>query len=255
MLLQNAVIDALNAVLEESFRNIGTDINLIDVLLVLFWSIILSLIIAITYRGTHRGISYSQNFTQNLVIIGCVVGMVMLIIGTNIARAFTLVGALSIIRFRTAIKDPKDVGFIFFVMAVGMACGTKFYPVAIITTFVGCGLIYFMTYTQFGQKGLAQDILELYFPTEKDYAKILSPIFIRHLKYYSLLSVDMVDKETNRLSFIVTFKKKRKLLSLKDEREAFDDKLSPKSTLLKELQQINYISNVKVIEGSSSIEL
>jgi hypothetical protein len=180
---------------------------------------------------------------------------VLLVIGTNIARAFTLVGALSIIRFRTAIKDPKDVGFIFFVMVVGMACGTKFYPVAIITTFVGCGLTYFMTYSNFGQKGLAQDILEMYFPITEDYAKILSPIFIRHLKYYSLLSVDTVDSKTNRLSFIVTFKARRKLLSFKNKREVFDDALTPKSALLSELQSIASITNIKVIEGSSSVEL
>ena len=255
MLLQNEIIEAVDDFFELSFRNIGTDINLLDVFLVLFWSIFLSIIIAITYRGTHRGISYSQNFTQNLVIIGCVVAIVMLIVGTNIARAFTLVGALSIIRFRTAIKDPKDVGFIFFVMVVGMACGTKFYPVAIITTFIICGLIYFMTYTNFGQKGLAQDILEMYFPITEDYAKVLSPIFIKHLKYYSLLSVDMVDEKTNRLSFIITFKKRRKLLTLKQKREVIEEYLTPKSALLKQLQDIKYITNVKVIEGSSSIEI
>ena len=255
MLLQNIVFDAINIFLEESFRNIGTDINLIDVGLVLFWSIFLSFIIAVTYRGCHRGVSYSQNFTQNLVIIGTIVGIVMLVIGTNIARAFTLVGALSIIRFRTAIKDPKDVGFIFFVMVIGMACGTKFYPVAIITTFVGCGLIYFMTYSDFGRKGLAQDILEIYFPITEDYAKVLSPIFIHHLKYYSLLSVDSVDAKTNRLSFIVTFKAKHKMFTFKKTREMFDEALTPKSALLSDLQRIEYITNVKVIEGSSSIEL
>ncbi len=255
MLLQNIVFDAFNTFLEESFRNIGTDIDLLDVGLVLFWSIFLSFIIAITYRGTHRGVSYSQNFTQNLVLIGCIVAIVMLVIGTNIARAFTLVGALSIIRFRTAIKDPKDVGFIFFVMVIGMACGTRFYPIAIITTFVGCGLIYFMTYSNFGQKGLAQDILEMYFPITEDYAKVLSPIFIRHLKYYSLLSVDAVDDKTNRLSFIITFKSRRKLLTFRKGREVFDETLTPKSSLLAELQKIQYIKNIKVIEGSSSLEL
>ena len=255
MIFQNIIFEVIDAFFEESFRNFGIDINLIDVGLVLFWSIFLSFIIAITYRGTHRGVSYSQNFTQNLVLIGCVVGIVMLVIGTNIARAFTLVGALSIIRFRTAIKDPKDVGFIFFVMVVGMACGTKFYPVAIITTFVGCGLVYFMTYSSFGQKGLAQDILELYFPVSEDYAKVLSPIFIRHLKYYSILSIDSVDDKINRLSFIVTFKTKRKLLTFNKQREIFDEALAPKSALLSELQKVKYITNIKVIEGSSSVEL
>lgn len=250
--------DIFNTFIEESFRNLGTEINLLDVVLVLFWSILLSIIIAITYRGTHRGVSYSQTFTQNLVLIGMIVATVMLIIGTNIARAFTLLGALSIVRFRNAVKDSRDVGFIFFVMAVGMACGTKFYPLAMIATFVGCSLVYFMTYTQFGQKGLAQDILEMYFPTSKDYAKILTPIFITYLKYYSLLGVDTVDDKTNRLSFLVTFKQKSKLISLSSFRKArgvFEDKLTPRAALLSEIQKFDYITNVKIIEGSSSIEI
>lgn len=250
--------DIFSAFMEQSFRNLGTEINLMDVLLVMFWSLVLSIIIAITYRGTHRGVSYSQTFTQNLVLIGVIVAVVMLVIGTNIARAFTLLGALSIVRFRNAVKDSRDVGFIFFVMAIGMACGTKFYPLAMIATFVGCGLMYFMTYTQFGQKGLAQDILEMYFPVDKDYAKVLTPIFISYLKYYSLLGVDSVDENINRLSFIVTFKEKSSLISLssfKKSRDIFEDKLTPRAKLLSEIQQINYITNVKVIEGSSSVEI
>ncbi|MFX1445367.1 MAG: DUF4956 domain-containing protein [Promethearchaeota archaeon] len=254
MLLQ----DFLSMFLEQSFQNLGTEINLLDVILVMFWSLFLSIIIAITYRGTHRGVSYSQTFTQNLVLIGVIVSVVMLIVGTNIARAFTLLGALSIVRFRNAVKDSRDVGFIFFVMAIGMACGTKFYPLAMIATFVGCGLMYFMTYTQFGQKGLAQDILEMYFPVEKDYAKILTPIFIPYLKYYSLLGVDSVNEKINRLSFIITFKEKSPLFSvssLRKSRNIFEEKLSPRAKFLKEIQKFDFITNVRIIEGSSSVEI
>jgi len=250
--------DLFSTFMEESFRNLGTEMDLMDVFLVVFWSLVLGVIIAITYRGTHRGVSYSQTFTQNLVLIGFIVSLVMLIVGTNIARAFTLLGALSIVRFRNAVKDSRDVGFIFFVMAIGMACGTKFYPLAMIGTFVGCGLMYFMTYTQFGQKGLAQDILEMHFPTDKDYAKTLTPIFITYLKYYSLLGVDSIDENTNRLSFIVTFKEKSPLFSLssfRKSRDIFEEKLTPKAKLLQEIQSITNITNVKVIEGSSSVEL
>ena len=160
--------------------------------------------------------------------------------------------------------NPKPVRLfffwtgIFFVMAIGMACGTKFYPLAMIGTFVGCGVMYFLTYTQFGQKGLAQDILEMYFPVSQDYAKVLTPIFILYLKYYSLLGVDSIDENTNRLSFIVTFKQKSGLFSLsafKKSRDVFEDKLTPRSKLLNEIQKIDYITNVKVIEGSSSVEI
>jgi len=243
--------------IQDSFLTLGSTLSTIeitDVIIVLIWSIVLSTLIAITYRGTHRSISYSQNFTQTLVLLGLVVGIIMIIIGTDIARAFTLVGALSIVRFRSAIKETRDVGFIFFVMAVGMACGTRFYLVGIMLTIVGCCLMFFMTYSRFGQKGLAQDILELDFPVTQDYAKILSPIFVKHLKYYTMLGIDSIDEKTNRISFIVTFKKKTKLMSFSKKRD-ISKAIDSKSGLFAEVQKIPYITNVKVIEGSSSVEI
>lgn len=249
--------DFLRKFLEDSFLTLGSNIapiEVTDVIIVFFWSIILSILIGITYRGTHRSISYSQNFTQTLVLLGVIVGMIMIIIGTDIARAFTLVGALSIVRFRNALKETRDVGFIFFVMAVGMACGTRFYLVGIMLTTVCCSLMYFMTYTKFGAKGVAQDIIELDFPVSKDYSQVLSPIFVRHLKYYSMLGIDSIDENLNRISFIVTFKKKSKLLSVKKSRE-FSKELDSRVNLLSDIQTIPFISNVKVIEGSNSVEI
>ena len=240
--------------LEDSFTNFGTEFDIIDVIIVLFWSIVLSFMIAITYRGTHRSVSYSYNFTQNLVLLGLIVSIIMLIIGSNIARAFTLVGALSIVRFRSAIKDARDLGFIFFVMAMGMACGTRFYPIAIMITIVGCLLMYFMTITKFGQKYLAQDLLEMNFPKSKDYAEFLSTIFTQHLKYYSLLSVSSIDDKHHRLSFIITFKRP-KLSLLKTRKDVFKDSMKTKSSLISKIQENEFISNIKLIEGNSAEEL
>lgn len=247
--------------IEDSFFNLNPDLTAItysDIFTGLIWSILLSVIIANTYRGTHRGISYSQSFTQTLVLISAIVSTVMLIVGTDIARAFTLVGALSIVRFRNALKDTRDVGFIFFTMAIGMACGTRFYTLAIIVTVVLCGLSYFMYLTQFGQKGLAQDILEMNFPTNKDYAYVLSPILVKNLKYYSILSIDSINEKINRLTFVVTFKRKRKIFSsmkLIRRKDDTPEDFTTKSKLLTELQRNDDITNIKVISGSNVTEI
>jgi hypothetical protein len=249
--------DFFRKFIEDSFLTLGSNIATIeisDVLIAFFWSIVLSILIGITYRGTHRSISYSQNFTQTLVLLGVIVSMIMIIVGTDIARAFTLVGALSIVRFRNALKETRDVGFIFFVMAVGMSCGTRFYLIGIMLTTVGCCLMYFMTYTQFGQKGLAQDIIELDFPVTQDYSQVLSPLFVRYLKYYTMLGIDSIDENTNRISFIVTFKKKSKLISVKKGKEVSKE-IDSKVKLLSEIQKISYVSNVKVIDGTNSVEI
>lgn len=250
--------DFFKKFIEDSFLTLAANllpIEITDVIIVLFWSILLSIMIAVTYRGTHRSVSYSQNFTQTLVLLGLIVAIVMIIVGTDIARAFTLVGALSIVRFRNALKETRDVGFIFFTMAQGMACGTRFYLIGIVFTFVGCSLMYFMTYTQFGKKGFVQDILELDFPASQDYSKVLATIFIRHLKYYSMLGIDSIDENTNRLSFIVTFKKKSKIMSVSRKSKEISKGLDPKVNFLTDVQKISYISNVKVIDGSTSVEI
>ena len=94
-----------------------------------------------TYRATHRGATYSVAFLQALFILACCTTVIMVVIGSNIARAFSLVGALSIVRFRTAIKDPRDVGFVFAALAVGMGCGTGFYAASMVFTIFLCALM------------------------------------------------------------------------------------------------------------------
>src|SRR6478752_4319478 len=75
------------------------------------------------YRRTYRGSSYSITFDRALVTLTVITAIVIMVIGNNLARAFGLVGAMSIIRFRTAVKDAQDLVFIFFSLAVGLASG------------------------------------------------------------------------------------------------------------------------------------
>ena len=98
----------------------------------LLLSCILGIAISTIYKITHKGLSYSQSFMLTIVFVTVVVCMVMMVIGNNLARAFALVGALSIIRFRTVIKDTKDTSYVFFGLAAGMAAGTSSYFLAII---------------------------------------------------------------------------------------------------------------------------
>src|SRR3989344_7561019 len=132
---------------------LGTNVfTITDVFVVLILSTILCMIVAKTYKLTHDNVSYSKQFVQIIVVFGVVVSVIMLIIGSNIARAFTLVGALSIVRFRNAIKETRDVGFIFFMMAIGMATGTRFYGLAVLLTLFICLLVIGMVWFNFGSK-------------------------------------------------------------------------------------------------------
>ena len=94
-------------------------------------SFLLGMFISFIYKSTHKGLSYSQSFMLTLVYVTIIVAIVMMLIGNNLARAFALVGALSIIRFRTVVKDTKDTAYVFLSLAAGMAAGTSSYFIGI----------------------------------------------------------------------------------------------------------------------------
>ena len=84
-----------------------------QVILNLILAFFLGFIISLIYKKTHKGLSYSQSFVLTNIFLAVIVAMVIMVIGNNLARAFALVGALSIIRFRTVVKDTKDTAYIF----------------------------------------------------------------------------------------------------------------------------------------------
>jgi uncharacterized membrane protein YhiD involved in acid resistance len=99
-------------------------------------------LISLLYRWTYRGPNYSIKLINSIPPLSMITAVVIMVIGNNLARAFGLVGALSIIRFRTAIKDMQDIVFIFFSLAVGMAAGVGLHPVAITgTIFIGASTL------------------------------------------------------------------------------------------------------------------
>lgn len=105
-----------------------------QVALNIFFAFVLSSLTALTYQITHKGYSYSKNYVTSLIIVSLVATLIMMIIGNSLARAFALLGAFSIIRFRTAIKDVKDITFVFLALVIGMAAGTNNYIIGIIGT-------------------------------------------------------------------------------------------------------------------------
>lgn len=243
-------LDFYNSFVEQPLENYMTYFDIMDIFLVFFWSLILGFIIAFTYRMTHREMSYSQNFTQSLVLISVIVALIMLIVGTNIARALAFVGTLSLVRFRNSVRDSRDLGFIFFITCNSIICGIRLFPIAIIITVFSCGLIFFMSFTQFGQNNSIQSILEIDLPMSKDFTEILIPIFVSYLKDYSLLSMDSLNDEINRLRFLIRFNNKASLLTLQNfrkNRDLLEDYMTPKAQFLSEINRIVIISNLKLV--------
>ncbi len=129
----------------------------------LFLALAAGLIIGLIYRKTHKGLSYSQSFVVTLVLMCITVSAVMMVIGSNLARAFALVGALTIVRFRTVVKDTKDTAFIFFALTEGIASGTGNYILtAFSTIFIG-SVALILARTNFGTMHRSEFILRFRF--------------------------------------------------------------------------------------------
>lgn len=107
----------------------------------LLLALICGTFIALLYRITYRGISYSSSFVNSIIMLTMITALVIMVIGNNLARAFGLVGAMSIIRFRTAVKDTQDIMFIFFALGIGLSAGVGVYAITITgTLFIGLAM-------------------------------------------------------------------------------------------------------------------
>lgn len=111
----------------EAFRSI----SYIDMLLGLLCSFLIGLFIYWVYRKTFRGVVYSYNYNVSFVLMTMITALVIMTISTNVVLSLGMVGALSIVRFRTAVKDPLDIVYMFWAISAGIACGAKIYPLAL----------------------------------------------------------------------------------------------------------------------------
>ncbi len=172
------------------------------------------------YRITYQGPSYSQSFAGSMVILAMLTAIVIMVIGNNLARAFGLVGAMSIIRFRTAIKDPQDIVYIFFSLAVGMAAGAGMHLVALI----GTGVVGFVTYAlSFSRGGAAQRrefLLQFSMNGKPGEDAPYLDTMKRYCKDHKLVNMKSLDEwETLELSYYVRLKDQDKGTSFVRELE------------------------------------
>jgi uncharacterized membrane protein YhiD involved in acid resistance len=163
-----------------------------DIAIALTLSFILSAMIGWVYRFTHRNISYSQSYVQTLVILGMLIALIMLVVGSNIARAFALVGALSVVRFRNAIKETRDVGFIFLVMGVGMAAGTRFYTLAIVAAVAISLIIVVMYRFNWFASSVQRQVVKVQIPPDGNYADNIQDVLIAHTSEFELVSMESI---------------------------------------------------------------
>lgn len=165
-------------------------------------------LIYLLYRFFYRGVIYSENFGILIVLVTSTAALIFITIGANLVLSLGMVGALSIVRFRAAIKEPLDVGFLFLGIAAGLASGARLYLVAILGT-VAIGLVYIgMSYLRKEKRNFLL-ILQYGAESDKSVNELLESIKYK-LKNKSVAggSVELtveVDVKRNDAEFMDTF--------------------------------------------------
>ncbi len=180
-----------------------------EIILNIVLAFLMGVFIAWIYRATNRTLSISFSFVNTLVLLSLIMSMVMMVIGNNIARAFGLAGAMSIIRFRTVVKDTRDTTFVFYSLAAGMAAGTGNLRIALVGTLLIGFLIGILHWTRHGSVARNEFLLTFrMYPTDSEAERtVYIPLFQRFFKRFQAVSVKSTRMgETLIFSFQVTLK-------------------------------------------------
>ena len=164
-------------ILKKSFLENGqmADLSVVNIFMSLISAFLCSMIIYYVYRKFYRGVVYSSSFNILLVLVSIVTSFIVMTISSNILLSLGMVGALSIVRFRTAVKDPLDVGFLFFSIAVGITSGAGLYILSFIATlFISLIYIFLVQVKTFTKVFLL--IVKFENSANEDVQKILKPL-------------------------------------------------------------------------------
>ncbi len=168
-------------------------LSISNLLSVLATALVLGVIISLVYTKFHKNKMPSQSFALTLVILPAVITIIILLVGNSVARAFSLAGAFSITRFRSVPGDPKDITYVLFSMAVGLACGMGFLLYALIAALVLCAVMMILEVLKFGKpKGNAK-LLKITIPENLDFQNAFDDVLKQYTASYQLLKVKTAD--------------------------------------------------------------
>lgn len=187
------------------FSDIFTlSVSLADVIGNLFVALLCGTAISLVYRYTYKGLNYSASFAVSIIMLTMITSIVIIVIGNNLARAFGMVGAMSIIRFRTAVKDAADIMFIFFALTIGLACGVKMYAVAFFGTLFISGVYIVLHLSNFGMIRRQEYLLQILIESPDAMHELFDPIIKKYVSRLKLVNTKIIGEpghESMELSY------------------------------------------------------
>ena len=172
--------------------NVSADITIGSAIITMLIAVVFGAAIGFTYYKTQE-LNYQRSMAVTLLMLPIILSVIILFIGSNIARAFSLAGTLSIIRFRSAPGDPKDIGFIFFDIAAGLACGVGLYGYGAIFVAMLCIIMILAEKFKFFEKKQVQKTLKITIPENLNYQGAFDEILKKYTKKHSLTRIKTTD--------------------------------------------------------------
>lgn len=210
-----------------AMQSVSAGASAYDILGNIVISFILGGLISMTYQKTSNKGGYSSSLAVTLIMVPMVIGMIIFLIGNNVARAFSLAGAFSIIRFRSAPGDPKDITYVLFAMAAGLATGVGFYVYGAIFSVVLCLLMFILHRIDFGESTSTEKILKITVPENLSFEGVFNEILDIYSDDYSLSKIKTSELGSlYQLEYKVNLKDEGKIKELMDELRARNGNLT-----------------------------
>ena len=173
--------------------NVSGTLSIGKTLLILGAALILGLVISCVYIRTHKEEGYSPSFTVTLIMLPAIISIIIMLIGDNVARAFSLAGAFSLIRFRSAPGDPKDIAYVFFTLAVGLACGMGYVGYAALFAVILGAVMLVLNKVKYGSPGNTDMLLKVAVPENLNYQDLFNDILDKYTDSWHLKRVKTSD--------------------------------------------------------------
>lgn len=183
----------MNNLFNNILANVSAELSVQTAVITMLAAIAFGAVIAFTYYKTQSEESYQTSFAVTLVMLPIILSVIILFVGSNVARAFSLAGTLSIIRFRSAPGDPKDIGFIFFDIAAGLSCGVGLYAYGFMFVIILCVIMFITEKTKVFEKNTIKKNLKITIPENLNYQNAFNEILDKYTTKYSLEKIRTTD--------------------------------------------------------------
>ncbi len=214
-------------------------LGLEQILCSVLMSFVLCTLVTSAYRWTAETLTYSRSFIQAMVLSGVITCVIILAIGNNLARGLGILGTLALIRFRSHIRDPRDITFLFATLAIGIATGATVFSVAIVGTLAFCGIALYLHYSPYSSRREYEGLLRFVAPTGAGLQGSLDRIFEEFCSQVQLIALrDAIQGEGVEHAYQVR---------LRDP--------SCRQDLIEAIRELPTVDNVSILMQRSTVEI